>query len=145
MPRLRKSASLGQLPLNTFASVQLHDCRKKALGVGGCAQQIGSFFKRFEVFEREHHHGQFAVACNNQGFVVVANSVHGAGEVRADGGIGHCIHNRSPNMYALMYSSDFHLSSESTEMSHNGPIKRYEIQGQGRFAFCSLFALFAES
>ena len=99
----RKPASLGQLPLDAFACVQLCGRREKAPGVGGRAQEIGGFLQGFVVFEREHHHGRRAVAGDDQGFVIVANSIHRAGEIGADGGVGHGIHDCSPNIYAILY------------------------------------------
>jgi len=111
MLRLRRSASLGQFPLNAFAGVQLCHGRQNALGVGRRSQKVCGFLKRIEVFEREHHNGLFAVASNDQRFVVIANAVHCAGEVCTNGGVGYCIYNGAPEMYVLPYITADRVSS----------------------------------
>src|SRR3989304_6951040 len=92
MPRRRKSASLGQFALNAFASVQLRDRGKEAFGVRRATQEVGGFFERHVVFEREHYNRLFAVASDDQGVMVVANSVHGTGQVGTRGGVSDGIH-----------------------------------------------------
>jgi hypothetical protein len=48
------------------------------------------------VFERDHDHGRFAFARNDDGRVVVADPFHGFGQVGARGGIADGVHVQAP-------------------------------------------------
>jgi len=111
MPRQRRLASPGQLPLNAPPRVQLRRCRKKALCVCRCAQKVRGFFQRLVVFEREHHNRLLSVAGDNQRLVVVANAVHRTRQIRSNRRVGNRIHFGVPYMYGLLYMIANHLSN----------------------------------